>query len=229
MRTVILAAGEGIRMRPLTQNKPKPLLEVLGKPLLRYSFEALPDAVTEVILVVGYLGDQIREYCGNEFLGRKIHYVKQKEKRGTAHGLWICREFLGSERFLTFYADDIQQKSDLEACLKYPLAISVSTVSDPRKFGVVSVDKNMRVLDLAEKPEIPPSNFVSTGIKVLDERIFKYFSPHRENGEHYITDPLRDLAQNYEVIAVPASGWIPIGYPEDLKKAEKIMRKLNTR
>lgn len=223
MKAVILAAGEGIRMRPLTINKPKPLLEVLGKPLLRYSFEALPDKIDEVILVVGYLGDQIRDYCGHKFLGRKIRYVEQKEKRGTAHGLWICREFLGNERFLTFYADDIQQKSDLEACLQYPLAISVSTVSDPRKFGVVSVDECMRVLDLVEKPEIPPSNFVSTGVKVLDSRIFQYFSPHRENGEHYITDPLRDMAHDYEVIAVPASGWIPIGYPEDLKRAEEIL------
>lgn len=212
-------------MLPLTENKPKPLLEVLGKPLLQYSFEALPDVVDEVILLVGYLGDQIRDYCGNEFLGRKIRYVEQKEKRGTAHGLWICREFLGNERFLTYYADDIQQKDDLKACLKYPLAISVSTVSDPRKFGVVSVDKNMRVLDLVEKPEIPPSNFVSTGIKVLDERIFKYFSPHRENGEHYITDPLRGLAHDCEMIAVPASHWIPIGYPEDLKKAEILLGK----
>lgn len=223
MIAVILAAGEGIRMRPLTLNKPKPLLEVLGKPLLRYSFEALPDEADEVILVVGYLGDQIRDYCGNEFLGRKIRYVEQKEKRGTAHGLWICREFLGNERFLTFYADDIQQKSDVEACLKYPLAISVSTVSDPRKFGVVSVNENMRVLDLVEKPEIPPSNFVSTGVKVLDGRIFRYFAPHRENGEHYITDPLRCLAHDYEMIAVPASGWIPIGYPDDLKRAEEIL------
>ncbi len=79
MQAVILAAGEGVRMRPLTLTKPKPLLEVLGKPLIRYATEGLPKEVTELIIVLGYRGEQIKAYCGTSFCGRTVTYVWQKQ------------------------------------------------------------------------------------------------------------------------------------------------------
>lgn len=211
-------------MRPLTNDRPKPMIKILGKPLLHHIFDALPDEVDEVILVVGYLGDQIEKYFGKRFGRFNIKYIRQKEKLGTGHALHLCKKFLGRERFLMLYADDLQSKKDLTKLLRHPLALLVRSIKDPRRFGVVATDKKGRILEIVEKPENPTSNLASTGVKVLDQRIFKYPLVQHPNGEYYITYPLAQLAKEYEMKAVKASFWLPIGYPEDLKKAEKILR-----
>ncbi|OGF61900.1 hypothetical protein A2926_00745 [Candidatus Giovannonibacteria bacterium RIFCSPLOWO2_01_FULL_44_40] len=225
MKAVILAAGEGVRMKPLTNNCPKPMIKILGKPLLHHIMDALPDEVNEVILVVGYLRNQIEEYFGKQFGRFKIKYVRQKEKLGTGHALHLCRKFLGNDRFLMLYADDLQSKEDLTKLLNHRLALLVRSVKDPRRFGVVVEDKKGRILEIVEKPEHPPSNLASTGVKVLDSRIFQYPLVQHPNGEYYITYPLAQLAKEHEMMAVKADFWLPIGYPDDLKKAEKILRK----
>ena len=214
-------------MRPLTNNCPKPMIKILGKPLLYHIIGALPDEVNEVILVVGYLGDQIEKYFGKRFGRFKIKYVRQKEKLGTGHALRLCKKFLGREKFLMLYADDLQSKTDLTNLLRYPLALLVRSVKDPRRFGVVETDKKGRILEIVEKPEKPPSNLASTGVKVLDSRIFKYPLVQHPNGEYYITYPLAQLAKEHEMMAVKASFWLPIGYPEDIKKAEKVLKAKN--
>src|SRR3989338_8468553 len=122
MQAVILAAGEGVRMRPLTLTTPKPLLEVAGKFLLRHIVEALPSEVDELVIVIGYLGDQIKNYCGTEFCGKKVSYVWQKEKTGTGKALFLC-EPLVRGRFFMLYADDILGAEGLRECLKYYLSL----------------------------------------------------------------------------------------------------------
>ncbi|MDO8522960.1 MAG: nucleotidyltransferase family protein [bacterium] len=224
MKAVILAAGEGLRMRPLTVSRPKPMIEILGRPLLHHIFDALPDEIDEVIMVVGYLEDQIRNYFSESFGGKKITYVHQPKKLGTAHALWLVRRFLHDERFLMLYADDLQSKEDIKKCLAHPLSIMVKEVEDPRKFGVITADDNGKVLDLIEKPIVPPSNLASTGVKVLDSKIFNYPAKQHPNGEYYITDSLSQMVRDYEMFAVKADFWLPIGYPEDIKKAEDVLR-----
>lgn len=225
MKAVILAAGEGVRMRPLTNTKPKPMVEILGKPLLHHILNVLPDEINEVILVVGYLGDQIKKYFGNRFGRFRIKYVSQKEKLGTGHALHLCKKFLKHGRFLMLYADDLQSKKDLEKLLQYPLALLVKHVKNPQRFGIVAADKKGRILEIVEKPEHPSSNLACTGAKVLDSRIFKYPLVQHQNGEYYITHPLAKFAKEHEIMAVKASFWLPIGNPEDLKSAEKILRR----
>lgn len=224
MKAVILAAGEGLRMRPLTESRPKPMIEILGKPILHHIFDSLPEEINEVIMVVGYLEDQIRNYFSESFNGKKIIYVHQPKKLGTAHGLWLARPFLNDERFLMLYADDLQSKEDIKKCLAHPLSIMVKEVEDPRKFGVITADDNGKVLDLVEKPVVPPSNLASTGVKVLDSKIFNYPAKQHPNGEYYITDSLSQMVRDYEMFAVRADFWLPIGYPDDIKKAEDILR-----
>jgi len=93
-------------MKPLTDTMPKPLLKMGGRALLDYSFDALPDEVKEVIVVIGYLGEQIRAYLGDSFRGRQIHYVVQEKLEGTAKALIEARHLLHG-RFLVLMADDI--------------------------------------------------------------------------------------------------------------------------
>lgn len=229
MKAVILAAGEGLRMRPLTENKPKPMIEIMGKPLLHHIFDSLPEEINEVILVTGYLEEKIRDYFGGNFEGRKITYIHQPKKLGTAQALWLTRKLLGDERFLMLYADDLQSKVDIKKCMEHPLSVMVKEVEDPRRFGVIIADDNGKILDLVEKPVNPPSNLASTGVKVLDSKIFNYPAKQHLNGEFYITDSLSQMARDYDIYAVKADFWLPIGYPEDIQKAEGILRERETK
>ena len=105
MQVVILAAGEGVRMRPLTLTTPKPLLKVSGKVLLDYIFETLPPEVTEAVIVVKYLGEQIKAYCGESFHGRTIHYADGSDL-GTAYSFLAAKPYVTEDRFLFLYGDE---------------------------------------------------------------------------------------------------------------------------
>lgn len=225
MKAAILAAGEGVRMHPLTSTRPKPMIEVLGRPILHHIFEALPDEIDEVILVTGYLEEQIHGYFGGSFGGVKINYLPQTKKIGTGAALHLCRDFLGKESFLMLYADDLQSKKDLASLIKHPLSMLVKESAQPERFGVVEVDRNDFVINVEEKPERPKTNLVSTGAKVLDERIFNYPLRAHPNGEYYITYPLAEMIKDFKIKAVRADFWLPIGYPEDIKKAEDFLNK----
>lgn len=214
-------------MRPLTLDRPKPMLELNGKPLLYHIFKALPSEIKEVILVIGYKGEIISNYFGNKFWDKKIKYVRQKEKKGTAHALLLCKRYLKNQKFLLLYADDLHSKDGIKNCLKHDLAVLVARAKNPERFGVILTDGNGRIVNIEEKPEKPKSDLVSTGALVLDERIFSYKPKMHPNGEYYITTMMDKLIRDHDVIAQKADFWFPIGYPEDLKKAEKILRKTN--
>lgn len=211
-------------MRPLTLDKPKPMIEVMGKPILHHIFDILPVEIDEVVLVVGYKGDKIRNYFGNEFQKRKIKYIEQKDKKGTAHALLLCGSHLKNEKFLLLYADDFHGKESIEKCVKHELAVLVAEAENPERFGVVTTDSKGRVIAIEEKPEKPKSNLVSTGFLVLDQRIFNYEPEIHPNGEYYLTDMLNKLIRDHQVIAEKTEFWVPIGYPEDLIKIEKVLK-----
>ncbi len=224
MKCVILAAGEGQRMRPLTLETPKPLLKVAGKTLLEHIIGSLPPEIEELILVVGYKGEQIVDFFGEKFNGLKVKYVWQNEKLGTGHALKLCEPLLGGERFMMLYADDIHGELGLRNLLKHELALASTLAEEPEKFGVISVAGDGKIIDIEEKPEKPRSNVVSAGAMVLDGRIFEYEPVRHSNGEFYLTDMVSQMLKKHAIFAVKASSWLPIGYPEDLKKAEEILK-----
>lgn len=224
MQAIILAAGKGTRMRPLTNTVPKQLVTLRGKPLLYYTFAALPKEITEVILVIGYLGAHIQRLCGTSYQGRKIHYVMQKQALGTAKALFLCKPFIiKNESFLVMYADDIYKKEDIARLLDYPSAMLVKEVENPRAFGIVTCDANNCITELIEKPAEPVSNLANIGVYVLDGRIFQYEPRQHANGEYYLTDSIAQLAKDHPIVAVPASFWIPIASPEDIANAESLL------
>lgn len=229
MKAVILAAGEGIRMWPLTENKPKPLLEVGGKTILEQIISRLPDEVDELILVVGYLGRQIVDFCKDEFCGRKVRYVWQEKKLGTYSALKICQHLIEpGERFLTLFADDIHGREGITECLKHERALIVEETKEPWKFGIVDLNKDNSINDIIEKPKNTPSNLASTGVLLLDTKIFDYEADRHPNGEYYLTSALsKMLKDGHKVYAVKSTLWLPIGYPEDIGKAEKKLLEFN--
>ena len=173
MKAVILAAGKGTRMRPLTLETPKPMIEVLGQPLLHHIIDSLPGKITEVILVVGYKQEKIKEYFGEEFEGKRLTYVTQEERKGTGHALGLCKDlFNEGERFLLMVGDDLHSPEALEKLVAHPLALLVHEHEEPSRFGVIEADENNKALSFIEKPENPTSNLVWPGVAVLDTRVF---------------------------------------------------------
>ena len=222
MQCVILAAGKGTRLRPLTDNCPKPLVHVAGKPLLDHIVGALPSAVDELIIVTGYLGEQIRAYCGEEFHGRKVQYVEQTVQDGTGRALWLCKDMLQG-RFLFMFADDMHGKNDIARIASYTRGILTKTSDTPERFGVIVRNPDGTLAEMIEKPTHPPSNLVSTGVMVLDDHIFEFEPQNPVNGEFYLTESLERYARQYPVAVVEEDVWIPIGYPEDITRAETLL------
>lgn len=222
MQCVILAAGKGTRLRPLTDSIPKPLVLVAGKPLLDHIVGALPSAVDELIIVHGYLGEKIMEYCGTEYFGRKVTYVHQEEQKGTAPALWLCKELL-RDRFLFMFADDIHGENDIARVTSYSRALLTMPTKTPERFGIVVRHPDGTLAEFVEKPAHPPSNLASTGVMVLDTHIFEFPIAIERNGEYFLTDVIAEYAQKYPVAVVEENLWIPIGYPEDIEKAEAIL------
>lgn len=223
MQCIILAAGKGTRLRPLTEHTPKPLVQVHGKALLDHIIDALPSAVEEIIMVTGYLEEQIREHYGSEYAGRKISYIHQEEQKGTGHALWLCKDLIKG-RFLFMFADDIHGAADLANVTSFDRGMLVLQTDTPERFGIVTKHADGTMADFIEKPEHPPSNLASTGVFVLDEHIFEYEPTVQTNGEFYHTDMTKEYAKKYPIRVVEQELWIPVGYPEDITRAEEILK-----
>lgn len=222
MQCVILAAGKGTRLRPLTDSIPKPLVQVAGKPLLDHIIESLPSSIDELIIVTGYLGEKIQTHCGEEYHGRKVTYVHQAEQLGTAHALWLCRDHI-RDRFLFMFADDIHGKQDIARVTSFSRGMLTLSTETPERFGIVVRNPDSTLAEFVEKPERAPSNLASTGVFVLDENIFNYELKTKLKGEFYHTDVIREYAVDYPIAVVEQSLWIPIGYPQDIENAEKLL------
>lgn len=227
MRAIILAAGEGTRMRPLTLETPKPLLLIKGRPILDYVFDALPDEVSEVIVVVRYLGDKIKKFLGKEYRGKKISYVEGSEK-GTAYSFLAAKERIREgERFLVMYGDEFPRKKNIIECLRYPRSISVFESPRPEATGVVLLDKKGAIREIEEKPKQPKSNIGVGGVMVLDADIFRYKPFPNEKGEYYLTSLLDQYVRDCEVYGVLAENFIgDITTPEDLERVEGMVSRL---
>lgn len=227
MKAVIFAAGEGKRLHPLTLDKPKPLVPVLGKPLLEHIWEVLPDSIDEVVVVVGYKQEKIREFLGGEFMGKRVTYVEQVEPLGTGHALKLCKSHLeNEEKFLLMYGDDIHGKEGVARCIEQPSSLLVHLVDDPRRFGVVLMNDDATIKHIEEKPEHPKSNLAVTGVYVLTPCIFDYEATHTKNGEFYLTDMIEGYIKDHPMHVIESSSWIPIAYPHDIARAEEILQGL---
>jgi UDP-N-acetylglucosamine diphosphorylase / glucose-1-phosphate thymidylyltransferase / UDP-N-acetylgalactosamine diphosphorylase / glucosamine-1-phosphate N-acetyltransferase / galactosamine-1-phosphate N-acetyltransferase len=224
MQIVILAAGNGKRMGDITQKVPKPMIKLKGKPILEHKINALPKEINEVILVIGHLGNQIVDHFKDNFGGKKITYFFQEKLDGTGGALHLAKDTL-KEKFLVMMGDDLYHRSDIEKMLKHELAVLAHELNDTSRFGVLDIDKQGHVVDIIEKPENSENNLVNTGLYAMNKNFFEYNLIALQNGEFGLPQTLVKMSDKHDIKFEKATLWHPIGFPEDLEKAEKILDK----
>jgi len=213
-QAVILAAGEGQRLRPFTVTKPKIMLRVAGKPILSYVVESLSqNGIRNIVLVVGYGKEQVFDYMGSgEQFGVNINYVTQERQLGTAHALSQAKAITENE-FLVLPGDNLIEASTIAQFVTiWPEAVLVKRVDNPLRYGVVNTDSGM-VKDIVEKPKETKSNIINTGIYALTREIFNFIDPELD-----IPDVLNNMiAQGKPITAQETDGtWLDVVYPWDI-------------
>jgi UDP-N-acetylglucosamine diphosphorylase / glucose-1-phosphate thymidylyltransferase / UDP-N-acetylgalactosamine diphosphorylase / glucosamine-1-phosphate N-acetyltransferase / galactosamine-1-phosphate N-acetyltransferase len=225
MQAVVLAAGVGKRMHPLTLSRPKPLIEVAGTPLIEHIIQALPAVIDEIILIVGYRGEMIRDHLGSVYGRQAIRYIHQDVLAGTSDALALARPHLARGSFLVMCADDIHGPDALVEAVRHPLSILAARHAEPSRFGVLEMNSDGMLCSIEEKPAAPKSDLVSTGAMVLDERVFEHEASEHESGERYLTDQVCSLARQAPITIIEQPFWIALGYPEDIERAEAELRR----
>ncbi len=214
MQAVILAAGKGLRQRPLTTTRPKPLLEIGGTTILGHTLDALDGLVEEVILVIGYRGEDIIKRFGSSYKSLRITYVQQVRSLGTGGALLAAKSKL-HQKFLVLNGDDFYKKEDIKKCLlKFPCVLT-KRVSYPNRFGVI-ISQNGIIKTIIEKPVDDVGNLVNTGLYFLDQEIFLTKLKKSKRGELELPQALTEFAQQRKLFLVEADEWRPISYPWDL-------------
>ena len=233
MKAVLLAAGEGVRLQPLTSNRPKHLIRLGGKPILQHCLEAIKACgITDAVIVTHYLGDAIRQHFGDgTHLGLKIEYVEQETVLGTGNAAGVAEPFVDGD-FVLIYGDLLFNPEALRCVIglftaENPAAVmAVVPVENPERYGIIELANQNRVESIVEKPipEKAKSNLANAGLYVFSHEIFKKIRNVKASvrGEVELTDALSLLMKDGKsVLAVEISktDWFDIGRPWDLLEA----------
>lgn len=228
MHGVILCAGEGTRLRPLTYDTPKPMVEVDGQPLIEYSLDyAHQMGVTDLHLVVGYKREQIINTYGNSYNGMDISYYVQEEQDGLAHAVRQVTADI-PDHFLLLLSDVVYDSfptNDLPTN-KTALVTETVPIEEAHEYGVCETNSAGEITNLIEKPENPPTNQILAGSYILPPEIFDYchaIEPS-DRGEYEITDAinafLNDTNTNAELVEIDS--WrVDVARPEDIETVEQ--------
>jgi bifunctional UDP-N-acetylglucosamine pyrophosphorylase/glucosamine-1-phosphate N-acetyltransferase len=224
MQAVILAAGRGTRMGALTENIPKPMVPILGKPLLEWKINALPENIDEVVVTVGYLGEQIKEYFGEEWQGKKMTYVHQETLNGTGGSLQVTREYLHDNSLVTM-GDDLYVKEDLERLSVLPYGILGLHTKEAEKFGLLEVNEKQEMISVIERPHGHEEGFINIGGYALGQEIFSIPLVAITETEFGLPQTLAKLTDHIDIPVLTATAWCPVGCPEDIPRAEEFIKK----
>jgi dTDP-glucose pyrophosphorylase len=232
-KAVLLAAGRGTRMRELTQDLPKPMLPVRGKPVLQYIIEGLRDAgLTDFLVIVGWHGEVVREFFADgSKLGVRIEYATQVVQDGTGKVVELAREFARSGPFILSYGDILIAPENYPricaALAGAEAVVSVKRNEDVTQGGAVFVNENFELIDLREKPKPgePTSPWYNAGIYAFRSSIFDYIAKLERSprGEFELTDAIRNLAlAGNKVQALELAGeWADVRDPEILAQLNR--------
>ena len=231
MRAIVPVAGIGSRLRPHTYTIPKVLLSVAGKPIIAHIIDKIiGEGITEATIVVGNMGEMIREYISAAYPNFDVEYVEQEEHLGLGHAIYISSHTITSEPILIILGDTIFDV-DLGPILKgNSSAIGVKEVEDPRRFGVAEA-VNGYISRLVEKPEHPTSRLAVVGlyyirntallVSTLREIVEKEV---RTKNEYQLTDALQLMIERGEKIKpFMVEGWYDCGKPETLLSTNRAL------
>ncbi len=227
MRAVILAAGEGSRMRPLTYTRPKVMIPIANKPIVEHLLiEAKKAGIKEFIFIVGYHEEQVRDYFGNgEKWGASIEYCIQRRQSGTADALKMV-EGLVEGNFLMINGDVIVGQKDISSLASQKEnTMSVVEVKDSKDLGWVAL-KDDKVVRIYEKVGKPPSCWANAGLYLFTVDIFAALSrtPESPRGEYEITDSLQLMIDwGDSVSGHKIDYWLDLSYPWDLLSANELL------
>jgi len=223
MQTVILAAGQGTRMGPLTESTPKPMLPVAGRPLVAHVADAAVDAgASELVVVVGYEAADVRSFFGETYRDVPVTFAVQAEQAGTADAVRAARPELDGA-FAVLNGDNLYDPAAIDRLFASGPALATCEVTDPSNYGVVSVTDGV-VTDIVEKPDDPPTNLANTGAYVFPETALDWLDvSESERGEYEITDVVARVIESHDVTPVTLSRWRDVGRPWELLEANETL------
>ena len=226
MKAVILAAGKGTRMLPLTEILPKVLVEVNGKPFLYYVIKNLEKAgFTELGIVVGYMKEKISAFLNENNIEATL--IEQNEQLGTGDAVKQAKGFCGNENFIVLGGDNLFSIEDLQIIKNNDDSCYVvgKKIEDPSKYGVLVVE-NDRLLKIIEKPKTFVGDMINLGLYKFTPEIWLALDKVRlsERGEYELTDALTILAKERKVKVKSMKGyWLDLGCKEDIPKIERYL------
>ncbi|OGO30979.1 MAG: glucose-1-phosphate thymidylyltransferase [Chloroflexi bacterium RBG_16_56_11] len=227
MKAVILAAGEGNRMRPLTSNRPKVMLPVANRPIIEHLLIEVREAgVEDFVFIVGYHDAQVRDYFGRgEKWGVRVAYAEQRKQLGTADAIRMVKDEVDGN-FLVINGDVVVSREDVRRLMgNRHNTMSVIEVKDPRGLGMVELSEN-KVLSIHEKTEKPPTLMANAGLYLFTPEVFSAISQTEKSprGEYEITDSLQILMRTGDGLYFQEiKSWLDLSYPWDLLRANESM------
>ena len=232
MKLIIPMAGFGTRMRPHTWSKPKPLINVAGKPFLGHLLDRFaPLDIDELIVIYGWLGDQIKTYLGEHYAHLRTRFVEQNELKGQSHAIWLAREYLHGDGIIVYVDTFFETGLEVLANTQADGVAFVKEVQDPRRFGVVEVNDEGFITRFIEKPTSLDNKRVVVGlywirdlewlVRAIEEQMA---SGRMLKGEYFLADAFQVMIEQGARFSTHAvETWQDTGKPETTLHANRYL------
>lgn len=224
MKCILLAAGEGKRVHPLTYTQPKVMLPIANKPVIEWNLiHAKQAGINDFLFVVGYKDEQVRSYFQDgSHWDVHIEYVNQGTPKGTGHAVSMIESFV--DDFLVLCGDTIFQTKDIKQSIGQKNSIGLTQVENPKEYGIVET-KDDQLIKIHEKMKVPFTNYINAGIYHFDRSLFPILNKvgRSPRGEYELTDAINVLTKTQPFTTFSLYEWHDVGYAWNLLDANKRM------
>lgn len=233
MKALVLCAGEGTRLRPLTFSRPKHLLPVAGRSLLARSLDTIrATGIRKVGIVIGHQAQSVRHHVGDgSAWDMQVEYIEQQQPLGLAHAVKCAQDFIGDSPFLLYLGDNLLENGICDFVERFrreqpAAAMILRKVDDPQRYGVAELNEDTTIQRLVEKPVMPKTNLAVVGVYAFGNGIFSAIDSINPSarGEYEITDAIQALIDGgATVTSARLTGfWEDAGQPEALLRANRL-------